>query len=56
MGPLVWGGCLAALAGGVLMSASNADGGAGAGLATGDVLLVVAAIMWSVQVIMFEWI
>lgn len=56
VGPPVWGGCLAALAGGVLMSASNADGGPGAGLATGDVLLVGAALMWSLQVILFEWI
>ncbi len=50
MVPLVWGGCVAAVAGGVLMTSSRADGGAGGGLASGDLLLVAAAVMWSLQV------
>ena len=50
MVPLVWGGCVAALAGGVLMTSSRADSGAGGALASGDLLLVAAAVMWSLQV------
>lgn len=50
--PLVWCGCLAALAGGVLMGASGGSSPSGelVGVASGDLLLVGAAIMWSIQV------
>ncbi len=48
----VWLGCASALCGSVLMSLSHSGsdlGAAAAGVATGDALLVGAALLWSVQ-------
>ena len=50
----VWIGSLAALAGGVFIGAdgsSGADGSAGLSLASGDILLIIAAVVWSIQTV-----
>lgn len=51
--PLVWGGCVAALGGGILLGASNGNesGDVLLGVAPGDLALLGAAIMWSVQTV-----
>jgi hypothetical protein len=49
----IWAGCVAALAGGVLMTLSHSGSdaaGAFSGLAAGDGLLIGAALLWSIQV------
>ena len=53
IGATVWAGCLAALTGSVLMSLSHSGADVSdvaSGIATGDALLVGAALLWSVQV------
>jgi hypothetical protein len=49
----IWAGCVAALAGGVLMTLSHSGPDAASafsGLAAGDGLLIGAALLWSIQV------
>ena len=49
----IWAGCIAALAGGVLMTLSHSGPDAASafsGLAAGDGLLIGAALLWSIQV------
>jgi drug/metabolite transporter (DMT)-like permease len=50
----IWAGCIAALAGGVLMTLSHSGSdaaGAFSGLAAGDGLLIGAALLWSIQTV-----
>ena len=50
---VVWAGCLLALCGSITLGSSHSDGtgNIGSGLATGDLLLVGAAIMWSIETV-----
>ena len=49
----MWAGCLLALCGSIALGSSHTDGSGdiGSGLATGDMLLVGAAIMWSIETV-----